>query len=85
MPQLRLTKPRRFFSDIQLHHGADKIILRFVYVMHGIFRPRTMSYTSQQQDMSLPFRECMSEKTTQIRGTDFLDAAQNMQLSNHWP
>ena len=44
-----------------------------------------MSYTSQQQDMSLPFRECMSEKTTQIRGTDFLDAAQIRQLSNDWP
>ena len=43
-----------------------------------------MSY-SQEQDMSLSFRECTSEKTTHIRGTDFLDVAQIRQLSNHWP
>ena len=83
MRQLRLNEPRRFFSDIQLHHRADNICF-FVYVMDGICRPRTMSYR-QQQDMSLPFRECMSEKSTHIRGTGFLDGAQIRQLSNNWP
>ena len=54
-----------------------------MYVMHGIVRSRTISY-SQQQDMSLSFRECMYEKTSHIRGTGFLDGAQIGQLSKHW-